>query len=367
MNEVKLRMMTIFNGAMRNIFTIAIALISTSMLGGCTSALYSGYNNDDLYATHDRAAIAKEEKRQAEIAKAEAEARRAEYEALIAATEAAKAENKYREISNPNDLDYTSVVADTYESAYARRLRGFDSPYYNMPSSYYNLRYSGAYAFLSAYDPAFYNIIVMGDQVWVEPKYITSMFGGWGTSLNFSFGWRNPWSYYYSPWYYPSSWYWRHYCWNPWYDSWYGMNWGFGWHPHYDWWWPHYGPNHGPAHGPHQPSFGGGNGRPGVIYRSAYRTSGTNGSSGGRSTVGGGSYRTRNNSSVSSSSSHSSNSNGTPSRYRNNSSSSSSRSSYSSGSSRSSSSYNSGYSSGGGGSRSSSGSYGGGGTSTRGR
>ena len=384
-------MKTIFNGAMRNIFTIAIALFAASMLGGCTSALYSGYNNDDLYATHDREAIAKSEAAahaaHYEALAAQAEARRAEYEALVAAAEAIKGDKDYNVISNPNDLDYTSVVADTYESAYARRLRGFDSPYYNMPSSYYNLRYSGAYSFLSAYDPAFYNIIVMGDQVWVEPKYITSMFGGWGTSVNFSFGWRNPWSYYYSPWHYPSSWYWRHYCWDPWYDSWYGMNWGFGWRPHYDWWWPHYGPNHGPAHGPvHKPSQGGGggsNGHPTIIHRSPYRTGSTiGGSSRNGATVGGGSYRNRNSSGVSNTNNKSSNSNGTPSRYRNSSSrtSSSSRSSYSSGSSSrsSGSSYSSGssrssgggggYSSGGGSSsRSTGGNYGGGGTTTRGR
>ena len=246
-------------------------------------------------------AIAKAEARQAEIEKAEAEARRAKYEALLAAAEAAQAELEYKESLDAKDYGYGDLVADTYESAYARRLRGFESPSYNMPSSYYNLRYSGAYSYLSAYDPAFYNIIVMGDQVWAEPKYITSMFGGWGTSINFSFGWRNPWSYYYSPWYYPSSWYWRHYCWDPWYDSWYGMNWGFGWRPYYDWWWPHYGPSHGPAHGPvHKPSHG--NGRPNVIYRSAYRTNGTIGGGGngtssrGNSAIGGGSYRTRNSS-----------------------------------------------------------------------
>ena len=376
-------MNTNFNGAMRNIFTIAIVLFAAAMLGGCTSALYTGYNNDDLYATHDREAIAKTEAAartaRYEALAAQAEARRAEYEALVAATEAAKANMEYTEISNPNELNYTSVVADTYESAYARRLRGFDSPYYNMPSSYYNLRYSGAYSFLSAYDPAFYNIIVMGDQVWVEPKYITSMFGGWGTSINFSFGWRNPWSYYYSPWYYPSSWYWRHYWWDPWYDSWYGMNWGFGWNPHYDWWWPNYGPNHGPAHGPvHAPSHGGGgssNGRPSIIHRSPYRTSGVAGSH----SIGGGSYRTRNGKTTINPGSSSSS--GTPSRYRSSSSSSSrsssSRSSSSSGSSGSSGgSYRSSGSSGGGGgysggnsggSRSTGGNYGGGGTSTRGR
>ena len=183
------------NVVMRNIFTMAISLLAATMLGGCTSSLYSAYNNDDLYVAHDRVAIAKAEARQAEIARAEAEARRAEYEARIAAAEAAKAEQDYNVITNPNELPYSAVVADTYESAYARRLRAFDSPYYNMPSSYYNLRYSGAYTFLSAYDPAFYNIIVMGDQVWVEPKYITSMFGAWGAT-NVTFGiYSSPWNF----------------------------------------------------------------------------------------------------------------------------------------------------------------------------
>jgi hypothetical protein len=246
-----------FKGAMRNIFTIAIVLTAATMFGGCTSALYSNYNNDDLYATHDREAIAKAEAdartARYEAMQAEAEARRAEYEALVAIAEAAKAENKYKEITNPNDLDYTSVVADTYESAYARRLRGFDSPYYNMPSSYYNLRYSGSYAFLSAYDPAFYNIIVMGDQVWVEPKYITSMFGSWGAT-NVTFGlYASPWTYgwnyhvdpfYYSMWGYPRySWYdWNwNICYNPYYYDWY-------WSGYYDPYYYHHHHHHYPGH-----------------------------------------------------------------------------------------------------------------------
>ena len=104
--------------------------------------------------------------------KAAAEARRAEWEARLAEAEAAAAENGYYEYdANP----YRSVLADDYESAYARRLRGFESPSYNMPSSYINARYSRAFDYVSAYDPAFYNVIVMGDEVWVEPKYITSM------------------------------------------------------------------------------------------------------------------------------------------------------------------------------------------------
>ena len=36
--------------------------------------------------------------------------------------------------------------------------------------SYYNFRYGGSFTYATAYDPAFYNIIISGDQVWVEPS-----------------------------------------------------------------------------------------------------------------------------------------------------------------------------------------------------
>ena len=232
---------------------IGALTLTAAIFTGCSSAYFAsaGYASDDLYALHDRAQIAREQQAKAEAEKAEAEARRAEWEARIAEAEAAAAQNKYYEYnSNP----YEEVLADTYESAYARRLRGFESPTYRMPSSYYDLRYSNAFTYVSAYDPAFYNIIVMGDQVWVEPKYITSMFGTWGTvvyadpwyygwnypwgptfsigSWGWSFGWNawyNPW---YSPWYGP---------WGPWYSYWYRPVWGWGpgWIGH-----PGGGPNH---------------------------------------------------------------------------------------------------------------------------
>ena len=219
---------------------IGALTLTAAIFTGCSSAYFAsaGYASDDLYALHDRSQIAREQQAKAEAEKAEAEARRAEWEARIAEAEAAAAQNKYYEYnSNP----YEEVLADTYESAYARRLRGFESPTYRMPSSYYDLRYSNAFTYVSAYDPAFYNIIVMGDQVWVEPKYITSMFGTWGTvvyadpwyygwnypwgptfsigSWGWSFGWNawyNPW---YSPWYGP---------WGPWYSYWYRPVWGWG-------------------------------------------------------------------------------------------------------------------------------------------
>lgn len=219
---------------------IGALTLTAAIFTGCSSAYFAsaGYASDDLYALHDRAQIAREQQAKAEAEKAEAEARRAEWEARIAEAEAAAAQNKYYEYnSNP----YEEVLADTYESAYARRLRGFESPTYRMPSSYYDLRYSNAFTYVSAYDPAFYNIIVMGDQVWVEPKYITSMFGTWGTVVyadpwyygwNYpwgptfsigSWGWSFGWNSWYNPWY--SSWYGP---WGPWYSYWYRPVWGWG-------------------------------------------------------------------------------------------------------------------------------------------
>lgn len=215
------------------------AAVLTAGLTGCSSAYFAsaGYGNDDLYAIHDKTAIAQRKQAEAERKKAEAEARRAEWEARLAEAEAAAAQNRYYAASsNP----YEEVLADTYESAYARRLRGFESPTYRMPSSYYDFRYGSAFTYVSAYDPAFYNVMVMGDEVWVEPKYITAMFGTWGHS-----------AFYPDPWYY--GWNWRpYYNWGfsfgswgwgfgAWYDPWYypayawGPGWGPGWHGHPHW------------------------------------------------------------------------------------------------------------------------------------
>ncbi len=264
------------------------AFLAAAGLAGCSSAYYasSGYASDDLYALHDRTQIARKQQAQAEARKAAAEARRAEWEARLAEAEAAAAENGYYEYdANP----YRSVLADDYESAYARRLRGFESPSYNMPSSYINARYSRAFDYVSAYDPAFYNVIVMGDEVWVEPKYITSMFGTWGRPVVFldpwyygwstpglsfsigSWGWSFGWNSWYSPWYSP----WHGPWYGSWYNPWWGPSWGWGpgWHghPHWGGWGPgwgpvhHYDPNrpnivHRPSRPPRSQTFGGGSG-----------------------------------------------------------------------------------------------------------
>lgn len=246
---------------MKRIFFV-FTIVSTLFVG-CT-AFKSASVGDDLYSAHDRVEIAKRQRAIAEAARIEAEANQAAWEAKLAEARALAAERDFKgmttsaQTTNP----YQSILADDYQSAYARRLYGFSSPSYKMPSSYYTYRYSDAYQYASAYDPAFYNVMVSGDQVWVEPKYITSMFGSWGAVAVFpSYGWyygyRRP---YYSWWYgYP------HYSWYDWgmgYDPYWGWNYGY-------WWggYPYY-PGFIPPHHHHRPPhFDGGHHRPTVAVR----------------------------------------------------------------------------------------------------
>lgn len=229
--------------------SLAIALLALGT-AGCTSAFYasgSGGYSDDLYATHDRTEIARSKQAEAELARAEAEARKAQWEALLAQAEAGQAQSAYE------NYTFQSVLADTYESAYARRLLGFQSPTYNLPSSYYDLRYSSVWNYVTAYDPMNYNIVVMGDQVWVEPKYISSMFGTWGApsyTMRLYWGWGWPYDFGYGSW-----WGYPHYSWWDWSFGWgWGPGWGPGWGWHGGLWW---GAVHHPAHAstPHYPNY----------------------------------------------------------------------------------------------------------------
>ena len=224
---------------MATIAVLAQAMIMTS----CASAWQSTAYSDDLYAVHNKIAIAERQKAEAELAKAQYEAQQAQYEATLAKIKA-EAAKKGITVSDDSAFNgYNAVLADSYESAYARRLYGFSSPTYRMPSSYYSLRYSDAFHYASAYDPAFYNIMISGDMVWVEPKYITSMFGSWGAmavpTYGWYYGWNDPYFYWGSP--YRYDWRWNFY---------YGYNpyWGWG-YPYY----PHYHHHHHPPHHNHPP------------------------------------------------------------------------------------------------------------------
>lgn len=219
----------------------------------------SSYGSNDLYRTDNRTMVATQLQAKAEAEKAAAEARQAQWEARIAAANADATEAAY--YANESSTNFTNIVADDYESAYARRLQGFSSPTYHLPSSYYSLATSDAMFYATAYDPAFYNVMVSGDQVWVEPKYITSMFGTWGAT-NVTYGlyadpWTFGWSYYVDPFYY-SWWGYPRYSWYDW--NWticYNWYWGPGFYPYYPGFYPGfypYYPGFYPMYPPHHPA-----------------------------------------------------------------------------------------------------------------
>lgn len=226
-------------------FVITVVVSAQAiLLSGCAAAWQSVSYSDDLYTIHNKIAIAEQQKAEAELAKAQYEAQQAQYEAQLAKAKA-EAVKVGVTIADDSSFDgYNAVLADTYESAYARRLYGFSSPTYQMPSSYYDWRYSDAFHYASAYDPAFYNVMVSGDMVWVEPKYITSMFGTWGAvavpSYGWYYGWNNPYYYWGTPY--------RPYSWNWYWNSYWGWN-----HPYY-WGWGHPHHHHYPHHHHHRPS-----------------------------------------------------------------------------------------------------------------
>ena len=170
---------------MMRIVIIAATLLQALALSSCAAAWQGKTYSDDLYAVHNKIEIANRQKAEAELAKAQYEAQQAQYEATLARIKAEAAKKNISVVEGDLDVvnGFDAVLADSYDSAYARRLYGFSSPTYRMPSSYYSLRYSDAFHYASAYDPAFYNIMVSGDMVWVEPKYITSMFGTWGAAV----------------------------------------------------------------------------------------------------------------------------------------------------------------------------------------
>lgn len=241
---------------MKRILVIFTVLAYAVMAGGCATAWKNVAYTDDLYSIHNKIAIANRQKAEAELAKAQYEAEQAQYEAALARVKAEAAKQGVTVTDDTAFNGYDAVLADTYESAYARRLYGFSSPTYRMPSSYYSWRYSDAFHYASAYDPAFYNIMVSGDMVWVEPKYITSMFGSWGAapipSYGWYYGWNDPYYYWNNPYRYGWNWSWSSYWgWNS------SFYWGWGYPYPYPPYHHHHHHHHNPPHHNYPPHHGG--------------------------------------------------------------------------------------------------------------
>ena len=111
---------------MKRLFQLITLSLSATLCVGCSALMNSSsYGTNDLYRSNNRTEVANDLRAQAEAEKAEAEARQAMWEARLAEANAAGAEQAY--YASTSTPSYTSVVADTYESAYAHRLQGFNT------------------------------------------------------------------------------------------------------------------------------------------------------------------------------------------------------------------------------------------------
>lgn len=270
----------------RNILGAVAAGVAALAFGSCASTSTSARSNltDDLYTTHSREAIAE---RQRLIAEEEAAAARAQ-EALVKAR-LGQAGIRDAELIL-DEYNAGDLVENSVRGAYERRLRGEASQTYSKGKTYSDLlRDAGDKKTAYNLDESDYNLMVMGDEVWLEPKYVTSLFGRWNNRGRFSlsFGINNIYDPYWdSPYYYWRDWgynannyywdpYWgyRRYGYNPWWDWSFGWDyhpWGWGgyWGPHWDGYWgPHWGGYY--PHRPHSPNYG--HGWPSTYPRDRYR------------------------------------------------------------------------------------------------
>lgn len=118
----------------------------------------------------------------------------------VLASDSIQTDTLVNKIENTNP--YQDILVDSYQESYERRLKGKCSASYGM--SNLSIYYSDAYFYAKAYDPSFYNVVIVGDQVWVEPWYISNMFFERSNNFRFGFGislWNDPDFYdYYNPW-----------------------------------------------------------------------------------------------------------------------------------------------------------------------
>lgn len=177
--------------------------------------------------------------------------------------------------TKPESNTENKELVPGFDEALQRRLDAYKS-YQEMDDEFWKLM-EGYHKLLSSkYDQDYYNVVAFGNDMWVEPKYVTAMFDGsdplesvqnkqlaydkqpktsnTNVTINLidyggPWGWR-----YYDPWYYgrsgwsfgvgwSSGWGWNvwtgynrpyypHYGWGPgWYDPWWG--WGGYYRPHH--------------------------------------------------------------------------------------------------------------------------------------
>lgn len=204
---------------------IAVALVA-SLLGACSSSMQmsrsSGHQGDDLYYNPKSTETV--------VASSQAQGQQ-----TSSSLKLAELEKKYTDIlandsigsidstiyNDPYVNPYERILADSYEDAYQRRLDARRDPYYGISS--WSAYYSNDYWYASAYDPSFYNVMVVGASVWVEPRHVSAMFGWpyfgsryYRPYYSFGFGFYSPYYVWSSPWNYSIYNHWSYGLFDPW-------------------------------------------------------------------------------------------------------------------------------------------------------
>jgi hypothetical protein len=170
---------------MKIIKKILVLSLVVLFAASCSSTLNQRQVSDDLYGTTDQEKVAQESENEEFNEEMTAKAND------FIQDESSEKEDTTIYENNESSNPYERILVDNYDEAYNKRIEGMMDPYYRMPNNF-SVYYSDAYWHASAFDPAFYNVMVMGDQVWVEPNWVSSMFG---YTHNFNYAYR------YSPYY----------------------------------------------------------------------------------------------------------------------------------------------------------------------
>ncbi len=229
---------------------LGVALVAMSCSTSRPAAAAS-YSSDDMYNSHNRAAITARQALEYDNRKRLEEYRMTQWAEILGV-----------------DVDKLAREGEAYNTPYGEKLRSLSADKYERPASYYKYEYEDALKELAKYDPAEYNASIdYNGELSISPKYMSSIYGMWSLPYYDNYSWvygypsfGYPAYGYYSMWGYPYSNFgygvgfgFSYSYYNPWWGIYPGYGYGWG-YPGYGWGWGY------PAYGWYPPIY-----RPGAV------------------------------------------------------------------------------------------------------
>ena len=154
------------------------------MLSGCSSSFFLTSNNtavDDLYFNPDKPSVASASSSEA----VSTDPRIAELQRRMSSKledTTATSDTVYVEEKDTNP--YNNILVESFDESLQRRLAARADLSFDYNS------YTDALFYASAYDPSFYNVIIVGSHVWVEPRWIGSSWSSphFAFSMGYGYG-----------------------------------------------------------------------------------------------------------------------------------------------------------------------------------